>query len=258
LQILSLQAAFEPAEKRILALKGNLHIDFAGTPFYIPPMFRYVAIVVFFWSTVAFAQSPVFYTRPVPELVETLLQGPMYPQADSVRRHIPLISAYLEYNALRRPAWFTPLSDRQALFFERARAHMLGGMFKAVVMADLARSESGVLPVTESAIADLDSAAFYLRKIEPYANGPFLRVSLADRNMALVMSDSLKNVLSEIKKTHSFYPAMVFSPWFIIKEVVTAQPDSLRSADTPSVSNWLYKGAVKVQQRNRPVVLGGN
>jgi hypothetical protein len=201
------------------------------------------------------AQADTYHS--IPERAEQVVNGPIWPHADSIKKHLPLVTAYLEYNVLRRPQWFTPLSDRTALFFERGRAHMLGGMIKAVMMADLAHSESGVLPVTESAIADLDSAAFYFRKIEPFATGEHLRIALADRQLALAMTDSLKLVLEQIKATYSYYPAMQFSPWAIIRVVVGNQPDSLRLPKTHGVGAWMMQGAVLVPERNTVRKIGG-
>lgn len=184
----------------------------------------------------------------VTDRIGLLLNQPPSTHPDSIKKVIPLLNAYQELAYQKRPAWHTPLSDRQELFLHRAKSHFLSGIFKTAWMQELAQTESGVLPVIESAIADLDSAAFYLRKIEPYAEGTVFNMSTVDGSTARAISDSLKALSLQMKTEQSVYASQLFSVWRVIDRI---RPDSTVPELDGTLTLWLLPQARKAPAAKR-------
>ncbi len=202
------------------------------------------------WGFISFpsntcAQNSGLDTIPtLDNLLAELLFDPFEDDPETIIENFNILLAYEAWtqNRARDTRTFIPLAEQLDRLTEQARSEMLIGVHLAIILEEYVVMESGVLPITDTAIARLDSAASRYREIIQFGVEGTEMLYQMDADFAELMSDSLKYLRSNFKNQSITMAASEYDPRRILSNSFnTARRDYPTHVYRRSLAWWFYE-----------------
>lgn len=178
---------------------------------------------------------------------------PFQPNPDSLLNTISLLLSYQTWSKAQPIEYFTPTDVLADIYTHKAQSEWMLGMFKYALLPYFIQMESGLLPVMESSIANLDSTQIYFGRVNKYMVGLSLEINRVDSTFAALLNHNLKATFQDLKHQHNINSLMQFSP----KEQIITTYDSIqmqfsKQMINQSLSKWFATGFLENQKNNSP------
>lgn len=186
---------------------------------------------------------PELDTIPSFELMlAELLFEPFEDDPKAIMDNFNVLLAYEAWVQTQRFRDFMPLAERIDLLTERARSEMLIGVHLAIILEEYVVMESGVFPITETAIARLDSASSRYREIIQYGVEGTELLYQMDADFAAFVSDSLK----VLRERFRYEPIVTATGTYDARRIIVncfyaARRDNPSHVYRRSLAWWFYE-----------------
>lgn len=216
-------------------------------------LFAFAACLILIFSlNIEISEAQYYDLDTIPSLdnqLNDLLYEPFDDDPEAIMNYFNLLRAYEAWTEGRRIRDLTPLVERIDFLTDKARAEMLMGTFLSLILEEYIVMESGVLPITETAIARLDSANSRLTEVIRYGVEGTERLYQMDADFTSFISDTLKSI-REVFQYQGISTAVIdYNPRrIIINSYNKARKDYPSHVYRRSLAYWFYESIADIDE----------